>query len=170
MENFNKVNQFQSDQITNRINVSLVQLLKEYKMSTKVLFKTLVPFGLLVVIFMAAQIVSSKSASVPAAGNAANVLIMAGPDMIKQRSDNLRSTNYALSDYIERHPSNFFAGSDYIERHPPIVIDANYFVGSDWIERHPAAATRTNFFAGSDWIERHPSKYYVGSDWIERQP
>ena len=139
-------------------------------MSTKVLFKTLVPFGLLVVIFMAAQIVSSKSASVPAAGNAANVLIVAGPDMIKQRSDNLRSIYYARSDYIERHPSNFFAGSDYFERHLPVVTDANNYVGSDWIERHPATAVRTDFFAGSDWIERHPSKYYVGSDWIERQP
>jgi hypothetical protein len=158
-------------------------------MSTKVLFKTLVPFGMLVVIFLAAQIVSSKSASAPASGDAVKVLVVAGPDMIKQRSDNLRAINYARSDYIERHPSNFFVGSDYFERHPGVVIAENDLAGSDWIERHPAAATRTNFFAGSDWIERHPSaatrinyfagsdyferhpsNYYAGSDWIERQP
>jgi hypothetical protein len=122
-------------------------------MSTKVLFKMMLPFGLLAVVFLATQIASSKSAIAPAEKAVAVDQSIAGPEIM----DNLTASQ----------KSNYYAGSDYIERHPPASLDADYFAGSDWIERHPS-----NFFAGSDYIERHPpmttvTKYLAGSEWFE---
>jgi hypothetical protein len=58
-----------------------------------------------------------------------------------------------------------YAGSDWIERHP-----SNYFKNSDWIERHPTVAANQETYYGPDYIERNPSNYYDNSDWIERHP
>ncbi len=114
-----------------------------------------IAFGLLVVVFFAAQIVLRTSAFAPAG------------------SDAMAVRNLAGSDWIERHPngfrSNYFSGSDWIERHSP-VLRSNYFAGSDYIERHPPVVLDAKAYAGSDWIERHPSNYYTGSDLFERHP
>ncbi len=87
-------------------------------MSTKVLFKTMVPLGLLVVVFLAAQIVSGKPASAPVKENAITVQSQDAAFKIDPRSASPKSNNLAGSDWIERHPSNYFAGSDFFERHP----------------------------------------------------
>lgn len=57
------------------------------------------------------------------------------------------------------------AGSDWIERHP-----SNYYKNSDWIERHPTTVINHETYYGPDYIERNPSNYYDNSDWIERHP
>ena len=122
-------------------------------MSTKVLFRIMIAFALLAVIFAAVQAVSSSSALAP------------------EEAEAIIDPRLSGSDWIERHASNYYAGSDWIERYTGRyslgVVAANYYAGSDYIERHPAAAKSTNL-TGSDWIERHPSNYYSGSDWIER--
>ena len=103
-------------------------------MSTKVLFKVMIPLALLVVVFLAVQVVSKTSASSPA--NAITLRSLVG------------------SDWIERHPgrlgSDYYAGSDWFERHQPVLKEASNLTGSDWIERHSS-----NPYDGSDWIERH---------------
>lgn len=118
-------------------------------MSTKSLFKIMIAFGLVVVVFLAVQTEFRTSALSLAKGEAMITRSLAG------------------SDWIERHPSNYYAGSDWIERHP-VSLRLNKYIGSDWIERHPSPTVDAAAYAGSDWIERHPSKYYTGSDWIER--
>ncbi len=155
-------------------------------MSTKVFLKAILPVGLLLVVFLAAPIVSGKSALAPARGNAVTAMGQDASFKIDPRSARPELNNLAGSDYIERHPSNYFAGSDYIDRHP-LVVSIENFTGSDWIERHPANLFSvvnkdilagsdyierhpSNYFTGSDYGERHPSRYYAGSDWIERQP
>lgn len=185
MDKLNEVKGIPSYQNTNRIKNSFqVQFPKENKMSTKVLLKTVLPLSLLVVVFLAAPIVSGKSALAPAGESPITVQNEAVSFKIDPRSaspklDNLAGSdwierhppvvasiaNLVGSDYIERHPSSFFTGSDYIERHP-----SNFFAGSDWIERHPPVVASTANLAGSDYIERHPSNFYDGSDWIERHP
>jgi len=121
-------------------------------MSTKALLRIGISAVLLVVIVLSVQVFSSKSAPGLNTGTAMTEEKLAG------------------SDWIERHPSNYYVGSDWIERHPSVIHPANYYVGSDWIERHPSPTHPANYYVGSDWIERHPSNYYTGSDWIERHP
>jgi hypothetical protein len=113
---------------------------KEVKMSTKSLLRVVLSAGLLVVIFLGAEVVSNASSK--------------GINSDSPMTD----VRLAGSDYIERHPEiarnvNYYIGSDYIERHPEIAHPANYYLGADYSERHPQDP-----YAGSDWIERHPSQ------------
>jgi hypothetical protein len=128
-------------------------------MTKKGLIKFVVVFGLLatVLIFLGVNYVPLTSASSSSDGSALNAV------------------KYAGSDYVERHPSNYYSNSDWIERHPSSVADPAIYAGSDWIERHPSIVHGPEYYVGSDWIERHPtvvqgSEYYFGSDWIERHP
>ena len=126
-------------------------------MSTKSLLRIVITAGLLVVVLLSIQVLSSKSASDAISGDTKTKERLAG------------------SDWIERHPTvvrpaNYYVGSDWIERHPSVVRPANYYVGSDWIERHLSVVRPANYYALSDYFERHPQDPYAGSDWIERHP
>ena len=112
-------------------------------MSTKGVLKIVIAAGLVVVVLLSVQVLSSISAPAPNSGDSTTTKKLVG------------------SDWIERHPvaplpANYYVGSDWIERHPVATLPANYYTGSDWIERHPAATLPTNYYTGSDWIERHP--------------
>jgi hypothetical protein len=118
---------------------------KEANMSTKSFLRIVIAAGLLALVLLFVQVLSSVSAP------ASNL------------SDSMTDKSLIGSDWIERHPSvarpaNYYFGSDWIERHPAATQPANYYTGSDWIERHPAATQPTNYYTGSDWIERHPSQ------------
>jgi hypothetical protein len=45
--------------------------------------------------------------------------------------------NYRSLQQTARLSASYFAVSDWIERHP-----SNYYKGSDWIERHPSSPTK----------------------------
>lgn len=73
------------------------------------------------------------------------VLIVLGVNFVPQiyarspsRQTSLETAKLPRADFVdERYPRAIvpqlsLAGSDWIERHP-----TNYFTGSDWIERHP---------------------------------
>ena len=96
-------------------------------MSTKSIMRIVLAVGLVVVILLSVQILTSESA--PSTG-----------------PDNHPANYYVGSDWIERHPiatrpANYYIGSDWIERHPAPTQPANYYTGSDWIERHPCQPT-----------------------------
>ena len=115
---------------------------KEVNMSTKSILRIVLAAGLVVVILLSVQVLTSESAPSTSPVN--------------------HPANYYIgSDWIERHPiatrpANYYIGSDWIERHPIATRPANYYIGSDWIERHPAPTQPANYYTGSDWIERHP--------------
>jgi len=118
-------------------------------MTAKNAIKLVVAFGVLaaVLIFLGVNFVPITRATTSGKENLAGA-----PSLIR-------------SDWIERHPSNYFVNSDWSERHP-----LNYYANSDWIERHPSLVKVVNIYDNSDWIERHPSNYFANSDWIERHP
>ena len=181
MDKLNEVKGIPSYQNKNRIKNSFqVQLPKEINMSTKVLLKTLLPLGLLALVFLAAQIVSSKSMAAPAGGDAVTGPGLVAPDMIELRSYSLKSNKLAYDDYFQRHASEYFAGSnnmafdDYFQRHASeytagsnkIALDdyfqrhaSDYSAGLDWIELQPSTATSTNYSAEDDYFQRHASDY-----------
>jgi hypothetical protein len=130
---------------------------KEINMSTKSVLRILMSAGLLVVVLLGVEVISSASSKTPSSGEPMTAVRLAG------------------SDYIERHPeiahpANYYFGSDYFERHPAAVHPANYYFGSDYIERHPAVVRPAYYYIGSDYFERQPRDPYAGSDWIERHP
>jgi hypothetical protein len=85
---------------------------------------------------------------------------------VAEKQTHLLHTHYTSEQYQQRIALQLsYVKSDWIERHP-----SNYYSNSDWIERHPVSITQALFLAGADWIERHPSNYYSNSDWIERHP
>lgn len=108
---------------------------KEAKMSTKGIVRVIIAAVLFVAIAVAIPVLITKSA----------------PDTTYNEA--VTNERLAGSDWIERHPSNYYIGSDFYERHRPTPYPANYYDGSDYYERHP-----NDPYAGSDWIERHPSQ------------
>lgn len=87
-------------------------------MYTNDLMKKVILAGLLVVVLLAAYVINTTSALDP------------------NTEDVKTSEKLAGSDWIERHPSAYYAGDDYYARHR---VDP--YAGSDWIERHPSQPT-----------------------------
>jgi hypothetical protein len=92
----------------------------------------MIAFGLLVVVFLAVQAVSSTST------------------MASGRAEAMIDPRLSGSDWIERNPSKLYVGSDWIERHPSGVSNADYYAGSDWIERHPPFFGDANYYGPSN--------------------
>ena len=82
-------------------------------MFAKSQYKKAALVGMLVLVLVAVFLVNATSASEPA-------------------GDDLKAAaKYAGSDYIERHPSNYYIGNDYHQRHP-----FDPYAGSDYFEQH----------------------------------
>jgi hypothetical protein len=98
-------------------------------MTKKTMLRILIAAGMLAMVLLAVQVITTESAPVVPSVDAAAEERLSG------------------SDNINLHPpvplpANYYTGSDWIERHPVSTpLPANYYTGSDWIERHPCLPT-----------------------------
>ena len=104
-------------------------------MNTKFFLKIGIALGLLVVLFVAAQVVYSSFGLAPERGSASSP-----------------GANSSSPDWVERHSAdlgmNVSSSPDWVERHSPALAGADKPSGKDWIDR------KLSNSYGSDWIER----------------
>jgi len=91
-------------------------------MSTKTILKVALAFGVLaiVLIFLGVNYVPRIFAASSANNHLVNSIEQARPNYIDElypRAISIQQS-YFGSDWIERHPSNYYAFSDWVERHP----------------------------------------------------
>ena len=89
-------------------------------MSTKFFLRVLIVCCLVVVVFLAVEVIYQSNASASVAKTVETDPRLAGSDWIERHPSTAlhNADTYVNSDWIERHPSTYYAGSDWIERHP----------------------------------------------------
>jgi hypothetical protein len=91
-------------------------------MATKTILKVALAFGVLaiVLVFLGVNYVPRIFAASSANNRQVNSIVQARPNYNNEIYPRaiLIQQSYLGSDWIERHPSNYYAFSDWVERHP----------------------------------------------------